>query len=91
MQAVKVFVNTRVVEGGKVCVSLGKLYDETESLKVIVDRSVEKAAAKARCSLIVQCVTAASTEEGRGMELDLDDLPELQVALLRDGVGRCLT
>ena len=91
MQALKVFINTRVVEGGKVCVSLGKLYDETENLKAIVDRSVEKAAAKAQCSLIVQGVTAASTEEGRGTELDLDDLPELQVAMLRDGVGRYLT
>ena len=91
MQALKVFVNTRVVEGGKVCVSLGKLYDETESLKFVVDKSLEKAATKVQCSLIVQRVTAASTEEGRGMELDLEDLPELQVAQLRDGAGRFLT
>eukprot|EP00966_Prymnesium_polylepis_P310258 7168414-Prymnesium_polylepis.1 len=64
MQALKVFVNTRRRRGrpGKVCVSLGKLYDETESLKFVVDKSLEKAATKAQCSLIVQGVTAASTE-----------------------------
>lgn len=91
MQALKIFVNTRVVEGGRVCASLGKLYDETESLKIVVDKSLEKAATRMQCSLVVQGVTAASTEDGRGMELDLEDLPELQVAQLRDGAGRFLT
>ena len=90
MQTPKVFINVRVVIGGKVSASLGKLYEETVNLKFVVDKSLEKAATKEQCSLIVHGVTAASTEEGRGMELDLDDLSELQVAQLRDSAGSFL-
>ena len=86
-----VFVTTRIMEGGNVCCLLGKLYDGTQSVKVVVDKSVEKAANKIGCSLIVQHVAAATHEEGRNTELDLDDLPDLQVAMLHDSVGRFLT
>jgi len=89
----KVCVTTRVVVGSKVLWTGGKLYDDSVTVKLVVDAALAKAAARAEHGLIFESVESFQSEqamEQRGTELDCDDFGDTQVAHLRDSFGRWL-
>ena len=89
----KISLKIRVLRDAKTAGDWGKLYDESVKVQMVIDWSVQKAAAHTECGLQFERVEACVSEEAlerRGTELDADDLSEMTVADLRDSFGRFL-
>ena len=89
----KISLKIRVLRDEKTAGDWGKLFDESVNVQLVIDWSMEKAAAQTQSRLEFQRVEACLSEEAlerRGTELDAGDLSEMTVADLRDSFGRFL-
>ena len=86
----KVSISTVVVVGKKEILKSGKLYDESVDMQVVIKSAIDKAAAQAERSLCLvkaEAFVSYIVMEGRGTELDTDDLPDITVKHLHDHFG----
>ena len=89
----KISLKIRVLRDEKTAGDWGKLFDESVNVQLVIDWSMEKAAAQTQSRLEFQRVEACLSEEAlerRGTELDAGDLSEMTVADLRDSFGHFL-
>jgi len=87
----KVVVKIRVIDGSHICLDWGKLYEEKEVVKTVVDASITKAAEREQRPLIFESVEAARSEpalDSRGTELDPADINDLSVGDVRDSFSK---
>ena len=89
----KVSLTIRVLEDEKTAGVWGKLFGESDNLRLVVDWSIEKASLHTKQRITFQRIEACTSQEAlerRGTELEADDLSEMTVSDLRDSYGRFL-